>query len=450
MSDWSWLGISLAALAAGSVLSTLVQSLRDLTRSALEDIVAIRNNPRAALRVARILDDVEGHAAATALPRTVCNLIVAVGLVFWVSAVKDQTMPVLIDGVIGILVASLLLWVFTAMLPSSIARHAGEVTVYAWSPLLRFMHVLGRPLRMIAALLDEVVRRLAGKTEQTEAQVLQEEILSVVEEAQEEGKFDETERDMIEAVVKFRDKTVAQVMTPRTEISAIEVSGTLSEVTAAIRKIGHSRIPVYEGSLDHVVGIFYVKDLMRWLAGEGSRGGRTFEVRTVMRSAYFVPETKTVRELLSELLKKRVHIAMVADEYGGTAGLVTIEDIIEEVFGDIQDEYEIPETQSQEVKVNTERRSADVDARTYITDANDELRALDVEIPESEDYDTVGGFVTVSLGRIPAAGEQVSLPNLLVTVLAAEPTRVTRVRIEPSTEPQDAPHGVVHQPSERD
>lgn len=450
MSDWSWLGISLAALAAGSVLSTLVQSLRDLTRSVLEDIVAIRNNPRAAARVAKILDDVEGHAAATALPRTICNLIVAVGLVFWVSAVKDQAMPVLIDGIIGILVASLLLWVFTAMLPSSIARHAGEVTVYAWSPLLRFMHVLGRPLRLIAAVLDEVVRRLAGKSEQTEAQVLQEEILSVVEEAQEEGKFDETERDMIEAVVKFRDKTVAQVMTPRTEISAIEVTGTLSEVTAAIRKIGHSRIPVYEGSLDHVVGIFYVKDLMRWLAGEGSRGGRTFEVRTVMRSAYFVPETKTVRELLSELLKKRVHIAMVADEYGGTAGLVTIEDIIEEVFGDIQDEYEIPETQSQEVKVNAERRSADVDARTYITDANDELRALDVEIPESEDYDTVGGFVTVSLGRIPAAGEQVTLPNLLVTVLAAEPTRVTRVRIEPSSEPQDASHGALHQPSERD
>jgi putative hemolysin len=450
VSDWSWLGISLAALAAGSVLSTLVQSLRDLTRSVLEDIVAIRNNPRAAARVAKILDDVEGHAAATALPRTICNLIVAVGLVFWVSAVKDQAMPVLIDGIIGILVASLLLWVFTAMLPSSIARHAGEVTVYAWSPLLRFMHVLGRPLRLIAAVLDEVVRRLAGKSEQTEAQVLQEEILSVVEEAQEEGKFDETERDMIEAVVKFRDKTVAQVMTPRTEISAIEVTGTLSEVTAAIRKIGHSRIPVYEGSLDHVVGIFYVKDLMRWLAGEGSRGGRTFEVRTVMRSAYFVPETKTVRELLSELLKKRVHIAMVADEYGGTAGLVTIEDIIEEVFGDIQDEYEIPETQSQEVKVNAERRSADVDARTYITDANDELRALDVEIPESEDYDTVGGFVTVSLGRIPAAGEQVTLPNLLVTVLAAEPTRVTRVRIEPSSEPQDASHGAVHQPSERD
>jgi CBS domain containing-hemolysin-like protein len=438
VNEWNWLGIAMAALAAGSVLSTLVQSLRDLTRSALEDIVAIRNNPRAAARVAAILDDIEGHAAATALPRTVCNLIVAVALVFWISALKKQQMPIVADGVLGILAASLLLWVFTSIVPSSIARHAGEVTIYAWSPLLRLMHVLGRPLRRVASILDEVVRRLAGRTEQTEAEVLQEEILSVVEEAQEEGKFDETERDMIEAVVKFRDKTVAQVMTPRTEIAAIEVGVNLSEVTGAIRKIGHSRIPVYEGSLDHVVGVFYVKDLMRWLAGEGSRGGRTFEMRSVMRTAYFVPETKTVRELLAELLKKRVHIAMVADEYGGTAGLVTIEDIIEEVFGDIQDEYEIPESESVEVKLNAQLRTADIDARTYVNDANDELRQLDVEIPESEDYDTVGGFVTVTLGRIPAAGESFTHESLKITVLAAEPTRVTRVRIEPMSEEEAA------------
>jgi CBS domain containing-hemolysin-like protein len=242
---------------------------------------------------------------------------------------------------------------------------------------------------------------------------------------------------MIEAVVRFRDRTVAQVMTPRTEIEAIEADLSLSDVTAAIRRIGHSRIPVFDGTLDRVVGIFYVKDLMRWLAGEGSRQGRTFELRHVMRPAYFVPESKTVRELLSELLKKRVHIAVVADEYGGTAGLVTIEDIIEEVFGDIQDEYEVPEADAVEVKVNAEKRSAEIDARTYVNDANDELRELSVEIPESEHYDTVGGFVTVTLGRIPAAGETFTHEALKVTVIAAEPTRVTKVRIEPATETQE-------------
>ncbi len=435
MTDWGWLGIAIAALGAGTVLSTLVQSLRDLTRSVLEDIVTIRNNPRAATRIAAILDDVEGHAAAASLPRTVCNLIVAVTMVFWVGSFRHQDSPSLGDAAIGVLASSMFLWVFNSVLPASIARHAGEVTVYAWAPMLRVMHFFGRPLRAVAALVDEVVKRLAGNAEQTQSEVLQDEILAVVEEAQEEGQVDETERDMIEAVVKFRDKTVGQVMTPRTEIAAIEVSDTLSDVTAAIRKIGHSRIPVYEGSMDHIVGIFYVKDLMRWLAGEGSRGGKTFELRSVMRPAYFVPETKTVRELLSELLKQRVHIAMVADEYGGTAGLVTIEDIIEEVFGDIQDEYEIPESASIDVKVSADRSAAEIDARTYINDANDELRPMDVEIPESEDYDTVGGFVTVTLGRIPAAGESFTHERIKVTVLTAEPTRVTKVRVEPMLEP---------------
>jgi putative hemolysin len=144
-----------------------------------------------------------------------------------------------------------------------------------------------------------------------------------------------------------------------------------------------------------------------------------------------VPETKTIRELLPELLSKRVHIAMVADEYGGTAGLVTIEDIVEEVFGDIQDEYEQPEDTSTDIHINERERTAEVDARTSIEDANVALREIDVELPVSEDYATVAGFVTVTLGRIPLAGEAFSFNGSgKAIVLAAEPTRVTRVRLE--------------------
>jgi CBS domain containing-hemolysin-like protein len=145
---------------------------------------------------------------------------------------------------------------------------------------------------------------------------------------------------MIEAVVALRDKTVEQIMTPRTEIAAMEYTDDLGAVTGIIRKIGHSRIPVYKGSLDTIVGIFYVMDLMKWLAGSGVRAGsnKPFELQAILRPALFVPETKTVRELMKELLEKKLHIAMVADEYGGTAGLVTIEDIVEEVFGEIYDE----------------------------------------------------------------------------------------------------------------
>src|SRR5262249_6905775 len=145
--------------------------------------------------------------------------------------------------------------------------------------------------------------------------------------------------------------------------------------------------------------------------------------------ALFVPETKTLRELLPELLAKRVHIAMVADEYGGTAGLITIEDMIEEVFGDIQDEYEQPEDESPEVRVDETTRSALIDARARIEDVNAALRHLGVQLPESDDYETVGGFVVVSLGRIPKPGEIFDIGPVRVEILQAEATRVVSVRM---------------------
>jgi CBS domain containing-hemolysin-like protein len=149
----------------------------------------------------------------------------------------------------------------------------------------------------------------------------------------------------------------------------------------------------------------------------------------LLRPATFVPETKTIRELLPELLAKRTHIALVADEYGGTAGLITIEDIVEEVFGDIQDEYEHGEETAPEVKIDADAKSAEIDARASIEDANYELlRGLGTTLPESDEYETVGGFVTVSMGRIPEAGETLQFEGGTILILAAEPTRVTRVQ----------------------
>jgi putative hemolysin len=430
VSSDAWLAIAVTALALSGVLSCLAQSLRELSRTVLEEIATIRKRPRASARVAKIIDDVDGHASSIALPRVVCNLGFVVAVVMFIVQMREMQQPTWVEVGGGVLAASILLWIFGTLLPTSVARHAGEAVVYAWSPLIRLGHFATAPFRPVMRLIDEVVKRLAGKAGQDEGEAITQEILSVVEDAREDGAFDEAERDMIEAVVKFRDRTVAQVMTPRTEIEAMPLSDDLSKVTAIIRTIGHSRIPVFEGDLDHVVGIFYVKDLMKWLAGEGSRTGKPFELRSLLRPALFVPETKTIRELLPELLAKRVHIAMVADEYGGTSGLVTIEDIVEEVFGDIQDEYEQHDDSSIDVKVDEGARSAEIDARAAIIDANHALRTLGASLPESEDYETVGGLVTVSLGRIPVAGETVTLSTGVITVLAAEPTRVTRVRFD--------------------
>jgi putative hemolysin len=435
VSGEAWLIAAVVTIGLGSVLACLGQSLRDLSRTGLEEIAAIRNRPARTAKVQAILKDVDGHALAIGLPRSVCNLVVTAALVLWVADVRtpaEESSVVKagwVDMAIGVGLASVVLWVFAVVLPNAVARHAGETTVYAWAGFIRVMRVGSTPLMGLTRVMNEVVRRLAGGLEKNEAEQLQEEILSVVDEAQEEGQFDQTERDMIEAVVRFRDKTAAQVMTPRTEIEAMELSNNLGVVSQTIKRIGHSRIPVYEEDMDHIVGIFYVKDLMRWLAGDAKTQGRTFDLKALLRPAMFVPETKPLRELLRELLQKRVHIAVVADEYGGTAGIVTIEDIVEEVFGDIHDEYEEPAKASGDIVLDVPQGAAEVDARAYIEDVNDALRPLSIELPESEDYDTVGGFVTVHLGRIPQAGERFVHGEIAVVVLAAEPTRVTKVRL---------------------
>jgi putative hemolysin len=425
---WLWIAISATALAA--LFSALFHSLKDMTRSALDEMAVTRGTPARRRRIEKILEDVAGHSTAVALPRILLNMVVAVAVVYWIDGIPNPLLSKPVSVALGLLVASVLLWIFGLVIPHSVASYAAEATVYSWSWLIRGCYVVQRPLNAVARFFDEVVRRLSGKERTTEAQDIQAELMSVVEEAQQEGQFDQVERKMIEAVMAFSRTTVEQIMTPRTEVEALELTNNLGEITRFIRSCRHSRIPVYEGSMDQIVGMFYIKDLMRWLAGEGSRTGKPFELKSILRPAYFVPETKTIRELLQELVDKKVHVAMVADEYGGTSGLVTLEDIVEEIFGEIQDEYEQAEDDSADVHVDTAERSADIDARAYMRDANEALRAIGVELPEGEDYDTVGGLVVTSLGRIPAVGETLRIGRTMITVMEAEPTRVNRVRIE--------------------
>lgn len=424
-----WIGV--AGLLCGSVLAALFFSLQSMARSRLEEVAVSRGSPSATRRIDKILEDSGGHTTAVALPRIVCNMVTAVASVVWVGAIDGDSKPTIGDLVIGISASSILIWVFGMVIPHSVAAYAAEGTVYVWSRLIRVCYIVQMPLRQVVTFFDEIVRRLAGKETATQGEQIQAELMSVVEEARHEGQFDDTERDMIEAVVGLRGTTVEQIMTPRTEVEALALTNNLGEITKFIKGSRHSRIPVYDGSLDQVVGVFYIKDLMRWLAGDGTRGtGKPFELKTILRPALFVPETKTIRELLAELVDKKVHVAMVADEYGGTSGLVTLEDIMEEVFGEIQDEYEITEDEAPETTVDTAGRTADIDARAYIRDANNALRTIGVTLPEGEDYDTVGGLIVTTLGRIPEQGESVTIGDALISIVEAEPTRVNRVKLE--------------------
>lgn len=438
--------IALAALLLGGVFSVLHLALRDLAKAALEELGEMGRRPIATRRVQRILDDVDGHAAAMALPRIVLNMVTLIGLVVWIASLRGVGAVGWVDVVIGTALAAALSWVVGAVVALSVANHVGERAIYVFSWLVRGTHMAVAPAGVMVRFFDEVVRRLSGDRPQTEAEEAQAELLSVVEEAEREGAFDEAAREMIEAVVELRSTTVEQIMTPRTEINALEMTDDLEQVKALARSGGHSRVPVYEDNLDHIVGILYAKDLLRWMASDSARGSEGFRLKPLLREATFVPETKTVPDLLSELVSAKVHIAMVADEYGGTSGLVTIEDIVEEVFGEIWDEYEKPDEEMPTVLVDAAARSAEIDARAYIDDVNDELEPLGVALPEDEDYDTMGGFVLAKLGHIPKPGETLRYTpgstngddagdggtgrQLLVTVLESEPTRVLKVRVQ--------------------
>ncbi|MBL8765030.1 MAG: CBS domain-containing protein [Phycisphaerae bacterium] len=419
----------LAALGSG-VFSAIAYSLWYVNRVKVEDLARQRGRAARAAAIGAMLDEAGGHARALLLVRVVLDFVTLAGLVSWAAAVTGSEPLGWRSLLLGLGVGSGLLWFTSVWVAAGAAEHAGDRLLYWFAGLVRAVYALTSPLRPVGLFVGEVVRRLLGAPLKDEAEAIEDELLSVVEEGEREGTIDEQGREMIEGVMRFGALSVSQIMTPRTDVEALEHTDNLGEVTRTIRRIGHSRIPVYEGSLDHVTGIFYVKDLMKWLAGDGQHSGKPFELRSVLRPALFVPETKTVRELLDEMIQKKVHIAMVADEYGGTSGLVTIEDIVEQIVGDIKDEYEPGAVEGPGIVVGEGRREAVVEGSTRIAEANDALAELGLDIPESDEYDTVGGFVVTTLGRIPAAGEAFAHERLALTILEAKPTKVVKVRIE--------------------
>lgn len=259
----------------------------------------------------------------------------------------------------------------------------------------------------------------------------EEELRSLVESERESGVLEEGERDMIEGVFGFHDRVVREVMVPRVDVAAVEQTASLLDLLASIRETGHSRVPVYEESLDHIRGVVYAKDLLRLLdqqkgvelsttlvdvlAADGDR-------RALVREPYYVPETKKIDELLRDLRSARTRLAVVVDEYGGTAGLVTTEDLIEEIVGEIQDEYD------EEEELYRWEREAEVlvvNPRINIEELND---VLDADLP-SEGFDTLGGFIYDHLGHVPDAGQSFAVPGLQVAVLKVEGQRISQVRI---------------------
>lgn len=252
--------------------------------------------------------------------------------------------------------------------------------------------------------------------------VTEEELHELMEASEEEGLLNEDESDMIRAIFALGETVVREIMVPRTDMVCIPADATTEELITTILSCGHSRIPVYEGTVDNITGILYAKDLLKYW-GESAL---SLDNSTIARLPFYIPETKNLEELLQEFKKRRVHIAIVIDEYGGTSGLITIEDLLEQIVGDIQDEYDIEE---ELIQLQPDGTTV-VDARLPIESFE---QFFDVEI-ERDKFDTVGGLIFYLLGRIPRNGDQVSCSSILFTVLSAGERRIGKLRAERITE----------------
>ena len=252
--------------------------------------------------------------------------------------------------------------------------------------------------------------------------VTEEEIQSLIDVGEQEGVINREEHEMIDAVLDLDDTLVREILVPRTDVVAVEEGTPVGEVLQIINEAGHSRIPVYRGDIDHVTGILYAKDLLKLWGQQQDQ----IKILPLCRKAYFIPETKPISELLKEFKVRRVHMAIAVDEYGGTSGIVTIEDILEEIVGEIQDEHD-PVEQSAMTRLDDGSRL--FDARSHIEDVEEEMG---VELPRGE-YDTLGGFISHLLGHVPVQGEKSHYADLLFTVQEADPRKVSLIKVSPIT-----------------
>ena len=270
-----------------------------------------------------------------------------------------------------------------------------------------------RPLRGLARLVVSVDPQMAMDSNSS----TDEDLRMIVDAVEEDGSLLQEERDMIHSIFAMGERSAREIMVPRVDVAAVGASESLQRVLELVNGRGHSRIPIYDGSIDNIVGIVYAKDLLTHMVD----GSLEEPARTLARRPLFVPESKKTDELLRDMQKHKVHMSVVLDEYGGTAGIVTIEDLLEEIVGEIQDEYDAEEISIEKLS----DREAVFDARVSIRDLNE---ALDIDLEDGE-YDTVGGLVYDRLGKIPVVGDEVRVDGLWLTVLSTLGKRIKKVKI---------------------
>lgn len=330
-----------------------------------------------------------------------------------------------LNTVITYLFFAFLAFIAADLLPWTIARVASENFLCTFWPFIELLQTLLSPLLWVALQLDRYAHRLVGRieTETDDSSKIEEEIRSVVEEGEREGVLESGSTAMIQRVMQLQDEDVAAIMTPRTEMDCVSADLTLEEARVKLIESGHSRMPVIGDSTDDVLGILYAKDLLKAL--NPAKNGQIAVLRDIIREPVFVPITTAIPSLLELMKRQKIHISIVHDEYGGVAGLVTMEDILEEIVGEIADEYDEEQVGDDIHELNDSMM--EVSARVRLDELN---RRFHFDLPEDDEFDTVGGFIFAQKGSMPSPGESIGWHNLRFTVLSADARVVKRLRID--------------------
>ena len=342
----------------------------------------------------------------------------------------------ILSGIATVIITILLSYfslVFGELVPKKIAMQRAEELSFKFIGILNGTSTVFKPFISLLTFSTNVVLKMLGfDPNSSEETVTEEEILMMVDAGEEKGVIGETAKDMISNIFDFSDLTASEIMTHRTEVVAVEDTSGVQDVVNLSIERGYSRIPVFEEDLDNILGIIYVKDLLQYV---GSEVGSEIKLTSLMRTPYFVPSTKRCSSLFTEMTERRTQIAIVVDEYGGTEGIVTMEDLLEAIVGNIQDEYDHEEEEIQKVSDNT----FTVDGSTSIDEISD---LVGIDLPEG-DYDTIAGLVVEILGRIPKPDEHpsVTVRNLTMTVEEVEDRRISQILIEKLPDPGSAENG---------
>ncbi len=363
----------------------------------------------------------EGHDKVLIAPLTV-GLLSLIGLgAVWVGWIP-QMHPAATLALVAFGLLAAVVWI-----PIAVTRYwSAPIVFHTWRAWVALHHLLW-PLHIVGRMVEGLAQRLSGRTDAPadEEEAFEEDIMSMVTAGLHDGLLEPDAREMIEGVIELDDVDVNDIMTPRSQIETLSVEATWPEVLKFVTSAGRTRIPVYQGQLDNIVGVLYAKDLLAELSNEPDERQ---SIRELAREPVFVPPTKRVDDLLRDFRRLRNHLAIVRDEFMTVTGVVTIEDALEEIVGEIVDEFDADE---EKPFVTLDDHTLEAYGWAHITEINEELG---LALPEPDDVDTIGGLVVHQLRRIPRVGEACRADHALIIVLRANRRRVERVRVERTTE----------------